>query len=470
MSLNNKMGRKHEDDLVDLLGGYRTVASGSTWRDQMDGRLNRDQVPFAFAWDGKAVSVDTRILTPSGYVRMGDIQIDDLVVNTYGGTSQVTGVFPQGKRQMFRLEFSDGTSATASDDHLWTVFERTTRTITDSAGRRQESALVERLWTTEKIRSRPSLKRIHLPEHQAVAFDGCLPDGVLDPYVLGALLGDGHISDGSVVLTSPDEHVVERLKSGLPDGFSMTKFADRNTCASYRIKGKDAQGRYMADVLSDSEVVRVQGWHKTIPDAYLYSSIENRWALLQGLMDTDGWVEKGGGRFSSASLRLSDQVAWLARSLGLRVSTRTVENPRYSYLGEVRTGRPSHQVVICSHPRLFSLPRQVDRLREPHRIWRRSIVSVIEVEAAQAQCITVDAADSLFLIEDFVPTHNSTLGKSVGVSRAMWEKAVTQACAERPMLALRFYTTERLDVGLDLAVINLHDFAEMLDRLNGGDQ
>ncbi len=57
----------------------------------------------------------------------------------------------------------------------------------------------------------------------------------------------------------------------------------------------------------------------------------------------------------------------------------------------------------------------------------------------------------------------STLGKSIGVTREMWEKAEEQALGERPMLALRWYDTERLHVGLDLVAISLDDFAELLD-------
>jgi hypothetical protein len=59
----------------------------------------------------------------------------------------------------------------------------------------------------------------------------------------------------------------------------------------------------------------------------------------------------------------------------------------------------------------------------------------------------------------------STLGKSVGVSREMWGKVVEQAGAERPMLPLRFYDNERLDVGLDLVVVNAYDLSEMLSEL-----
>jgi hypothetical protein len=56
----------------------------------------------------------------------------------------------------------------------------------------------------------------------------------------------------------------------------------------------------------------------------------------------------------------------------------------------------------------------------------------------------------------------ATLSGSVSVSRAMWAKAVEQSHGETPMLALRFYDTERLAVGRDLVVLDAHDFAEIL--------
>lgn len=60
----------------------------------------------------------------------------------------------------------------------------------------------------------------------------------------------------------------------------------------------------------------------------------------------------------------------------------------------------------------------------------------------------------------------STLGKSVGVSREMWTKAVEQALPERPMLPLRFYDNERLDVGYDLVVMSAYDAAELIEDAN----
>lgn len=60
----------------------------------------------------------------------------------------------------------------------------------------------------------------------------------------------------------------------------------------------------------------------------------------------------------------------------------------------------------------------------------------------------------------------STLKRSISVSREMWQKAVEQTGGERPMIALRFYDTESLDVGVDLAVVNLHDLAELIETAN----
>ena len=60
----------------------------------------------------------------------------------------------------------------------------------------------------------------------------------------------------------------------------------------------------------------------------------------------------------------------------------------------------------------------------------------------------------------------STLGKSIGVSQEMWEKAQEQALGERPALALRWYHDERLTSFTDLMAISLDDFEEMLARAN----
>lgn len=57
----------------------------------------------------------------------------------------------------------------------------------------------------------------------------------------------------------------------------------------------------------------------------------------------------------------------------------------------------------------------------------------------------------------------ATFGKSIGVTREMWAKAREQSGDECPLLALRWYDNERLHVGLDLVVVDIHDFVELLE-------
>ena len=201
--------------------------------------------------------------------------------------------------------------------------------------------------------------------------------------------------------------------------------------------------------------MRVSAWDKQVPSAHLLSSIDDRWSLLQGLLDTDGWVEKGGGRFLSTSEVLRDQVAWLARSLGLRVNT----------YDKATAHRPAYQASIQYHPNLFFLERKKSALRAPERTFHRVIKSIEPVGEQEAQCISIAADDGVFLVEDFVPTHNSTIGKSLSVTKAMWEKVCRQAKPyEIPIMPLRFYGDERLTrVDADLVVIE----ARVLGDLQG---
>ena len=70
---------------------------------------------------GKAQPLTAKVLTPGGFKLMGELEVGDLVASAIGGSSRVTGVFPQGVKEVFRIGFSDGSSALCCDDHLWNV-------------------------------------------------------------------------------------------------------------------------------------------------------------------------------------------------------------------------------------------------------------------------------------------------------------------------------------------------------------
>ena len=70
---------------------------------------------------GKALPLDTLVLTTEGWRANGGIAAGDRVVHPSGGASTVLSVHPQGRLPVVRLLFADGRQADCSGDHLWMV-------------------------------------------------------------------------------------------------------------------------------------------------------------------------------------------------------------------------------------------------------------------------------------------------------------------------------------------------------------
>lgn len=73
---------------------------------------------------GKALPLDTPILTPRGWVFNGDLAPGDTVCHPDGGTVRVLSTHDQGAVDAVRVSFSDGREAVCSADHLWHVKAR----------------------------------------------------------------------------------------------------------------------------------------------------------------------------------------------------------------------------------------------------------------------------------------------------------------------------------------------------------
>src|SRR6185503_11326821 len=73
---------------------------------------------------GKCQPLDAKVKTRTGWSEMGALEIGDALASVDGAPSIVTGIFPQGRKQVYRITFSDGRSAECSDEHLWRVYYR----------------------------------------------------------------------------------------------------------------------------------------------------------------------------------------------------------------------------------------------------------------------------------------------------------------------------------------------------------
>lgn len=368
---------------------------------------------------GKAQPLDAKVLTTSGWKAMGDIRPGEKLASLDGEPSLVSGVFPQGERQIYRVTFSDGRSTECCAEHLWRVHYR------DWSEPRvlSTSDIAEKL---TKIRYRGRLWIDPFLGDYGV--EGELP---IDPWVLGALLGDGKLSGGSAMFSTADDQMLAELEARLGAGYALRAAGGYDyrivQAAPHRRKGiQGVSPNPLKEALIAVGLWGLRSEAKFLPPAYLAASRADRVALLRGLMDTDGWVESWGSvRLCTSSARLAEDIQTLVRSLG-GVCTIAEKAPTYTYKGERRAGRPA---FVCNiqhaDPSLFAgLERKRSRLIERRRQKRLTFTSIEPTRVAQARCIAVTHPSRTYVTDDFIVTHNTALATNVAFNVARnyrWE-------------------------------------------------
>nr|WP_233489223.1 dCTP deaminase [Blastococcus sp. TF02-9] len=359
--------------------------------------------------EGKALALETQVPTPAGWTTMGELAVGDQVFDEHGAPCRVLAATEvMLGRPCREVELSDGSVFIADAAHLWVTTSKQER----RPGRPRTSSVK----TTDDIAR--TLRYGTENSHQiALAGAAQYPtaDLPVDPYVLGYWLGDGTSTKGEITVGAGD---VEVLTSFEAAGYTVWP---SSSPLAYRLGGaarhpdhehrRGEGGRFGGNgsLSSHLRALRVLG-NKHVPHRYLIGDIDQRLALLQGLMDSDGYVDEV-GRCEFVNMR--EDIAWavheLAASLGLRPTTRK----RPAMLGGIDHG-PAFQVTFT--PRrvpVFRLARKLARLETDERGHEfRSIRAVREVPTVPVRCIQVSAPSGMFLIgSSYVPTHNSSLGR-----------------------------------------------------------
>lgn len=354
---------------------------------------------------GKGLPPSAPVLTPTGWRPIGDLRPGDTVIGSDGRPTAVEGVFHRGRQPLYRFTFSDGTETVCDADHLWAV-----KSYNDAARGKAWRVLGTRELATSKLKygTHGQSRTWQVPLVAPVEFaDRPLP---IDPYLLGVLLGDGALSHGTVTWSKPDLEVADRVRAGLPVGVSLTRHDTAGRCPVWALTTPRGQANPVLDALRDLGLMGLKSHEKLVPEAYLYSSVPQRVALLQGLMDTDGYAGDS-AEFCSTSKALASAVVHLARSLGGTASVGVKPESTYTHAGEKRTGRPAYRVVPVLPPavRPFHVARKAAAYKPASRGLGRWIDSVEPVGDGESVCIKVAAADGLFVTGGFVVTHNTLL-------------------------------------------------------------
>jgi replicative DNA helicase len=364
---------------------------------------------------GKAQPMDSNVLTPFGFRSLAWLCEVDEVIGLDGKPTRVLGIYPQGEKRVFRVTFSDGTSTRCCEEHLW-------KTQTRNERRRGEGFTVKNTATIAATLHREGGSPNHaVPLHGPVEFTTVMSPLPIHPWLLGALIGDGKLKAGNIGFFKPEEDVQERVKELLPpeDTWSPAIGGLRIR----RRKRSNLKSR-TAEILEHFNL-RVKSPDKRIPAEYMTARIHERLSLLTGLLDTDGHTCGPSVEYSTSSSHLAEQVPYLARGLGYVVSTPSVRIPKFRYKGQLKEGLPSWRFQIHMRPGV-PLPitslKHLSRVKLTNRKFHRSIVSVTDEGMEQCACIRVEAADSLYLTDDFIPTHNTAIAMQIGETVAIDQK------------------------------------------------
>lgn len=370
--------------------------------------------------EGKAQSVDTPILTPRGWRRMGDLSVGDDVIAGDGTPTKVIGVYPRGVLDLYRVRFNDGTSTECCGEHLWMTRTRNER----SRGRFVRGARPKRARVDTGSEGSGSVKSLfaimdgfvegdhEVPLCGPVQFEP-LGDLPIDPYLLGLLLGDGGFTQSTPRFHNPEVDLCERVLSLLPGGDTF----GRTDVAGCQVS---IVGGALTNMLRDLGLFGCGSCSKFVPDVYMRAAPIARQALLVGLFDTDGCVVKDGCavEYATSSPMLAQQVVELCRSLGWQVTTQQ-RVTHYTYKNETLEGRESTRIRIYA-PRGV-VPVSSKKHLSKWRGWgerekRHTIVGVEYSRRGEAVCIMVAHPSHLYVCENYIVTHNTALLHGIGRS------------------------------------------------------
>lgn len=361
---------------------------------------------------GKAQPSDTIIETPKGHKRFGDLVVGDEIFGSDGKSQKVIAIHEQGVKDVYRVTFNDRRSTLCCADHLWQV--------TTQVDRKKHRG--HRVVDTKEISENLHLS-YHVPMCKPVEYE-CNEETILNPYFIGYLLGNGSFTTNTIHVYSAEIGHHDYIETLLPEGCSF-----RGKKMKYKHISSGPNARPGSNkVLNGLRSLGLMGSscdNRFVPNVYKYNKSSVRLEVLRGLMDSDGTIapRTSDGRkgyyvtFSTTSKSIRDDIIWIVRSLGGRAN--------YSKLGPITTKLKDGRIIkgkldvygikinLPNNINPFRLKRKKDMYndyvatvkREPHNRIKR----IEFVGKADCRCVTVENKDGLYLANDFIVTHNSSL-------------------------------------------------------------
>ena len=341
---------------------------------------------------GKEEALSNDILTTTGWKKFGDVHPGDYVYSPAGIPVRVLAEIPQEQPATYVVYTSAGGAIKVHPNHEWVVVDRHLhKTVTLET----KEMLSLGLSTGSITSGRGHKYRFALPK--VTPLDSPEIPLAVDPYVMGAWLGDGTTSNPYICAAPEDTAVLERCRKIYPDGavwvHKTTGVITYNFCNLRR------------DLNHYGLCRQTDKHNKVIPDEYLTASKEQRLALLAGLLDTDGYLDKKHHRyvFTTADSLLKESFRSLIATFGWHCSVYTT-SPKRSSSGidgkreywQLAFNPTEHIPCVLERKKLYEFSKQ----------RTESIIAIMPGEPEPGKCITVEGG--IYLTGRYLtPTHNS---------------------------------------------------------------
>lgn len=370
--------------------------------------VERNICVISSAASGKAICNSDVVPTPEGMRKVSDIREGDYLFDRLGRPTKVLGVFPQGEKEVYEITFGDGRTARCSDEHIWRVNKSTWK----SKNKWKDMTLKEIMSEPLIDNSRGAYFRI--PNSHAVEYSK--KDYKVNPYIIGAFLGDGCCLEHALTISCGDSEVAEHIAELLGENVTVKKQSESNYSYVFYSNGISikTKGALPEELITYS-------YNKYIPIEYKYGSKEQRIELINGLFDTDGSCTIGNRKghklcsnvtFSTTSKRLAEDVKEVLGSLGI-ISDISLDKRTEKYTsGNCFTvyARIPNELK----PDFFYIERKKNIARTTENEFQKKSFDTTTIRKIESlgykeemTCFYVDNDEHLFLMNDFIVTHNT---------------------------------------------------------------
>ena len=377
-------------------------------------RLKKFYLRSAATGVGKSLPNSVVIPTPNGLKTVGEIQVGDYLFDAFGKPTLVKAIYPQGKKEVWEITFKDGRKAKCCEEHLWSYCTK----------EQKKEQKINRKFYTKTLKEINEMElyqkehgyKILVPMQKAVEYP--LKQYYINPYVFGLLLGGGNFrynkNNKNLMFSSADDELPKYIAKIMNCNF---KQYNNHSEYSLHFEWKDDKANHInvwvEEVLKDFPTLwQAKSETKFIPREYLEGSIEQRLDLLNGLLDIDGSIDEEKGRISyyTTSPQLRDNVIELSLSLGFKATW--VEDNHKNTLPLYRieiTGTPEDKI------KLFKLKRKHDLILSWYNNGKEKELNlfnpIVKIEKLnykeEMTCFYVDNDEHLFLMNDYIVTHNT---------------------------------------------------------------